>query len=94
MVPGDVSEWSWGIFAKKAKFHDAGGPGTVVSPIDEEDELVLDYEQDDLSDMEAARHQLRVDKDQKYIPLPRRFSHSRRRRWIENTDEGKWGEVE
>ena len=25
-------EWSWGIFAKKTKFHDAGGPGTVVSP--------------------------------------------------------------
>ena len=32
MVPGDMSEWSWGIFAKKTKFHDAGGPGTVVSP--------------------------------------------------------------
>ena len=25
-------EWSLGIFAKKTKFHDAGGPGTVVSP--------------------------------------------------------------
>ena len=25
-------EWSGGIFAKKTKFHDAGGPGTVVSP--------------------------------------------------------------
>ena len=57
---------------------DSDGDG--VEDIDEEDELVLDYEQDDLSDMEAARHQLRVDKDQKYIPLPRRFSHSRRRR--------------
>ena len=56
--------------------------GNGVEDIDEEDELVLDYEQDDLSDMEAARHQLRVDKDQKYIPLPRRFSHSRiRRKW-------------
>ena len=33
MVPGDMYEWSWGIFAKKTKFHDAGGPGTVVSPI-------------------------------------------------------------
>ena len=57
---------------------DSDGDG--VEDIDEEDELVLDYEQDDLSDMEAARHQLRVDKDQKYIPLPRRFSNSRRRR--------------
>ena len=26
-------KWSGGIFAKKTKFHDAGGPGTVVSPI-------------------------------------------------------------
>ena len=25
-------EWSWVIFAKKSKFHDAGGPDTVVSP--------------------------------------------------------------
>ena len=25
-------EWSWGIFAKKTKFHGAGGPGTMVSP--------------------------------------------------------------
>ena len=33
MVPGDMYEWSWGIFAKKTKFHDAGGPGTVVSPL-------------------------------------------------------------
>ena len=26
-------EWSWGIFAKKSKLHDAGGPDTMVSPI-------------------------------------------------------------
>ena len=26
-------EWSRVIFAKKSKFHDAGGPDTVVSPI-------------------------------------------------------------
>ena len=32
MVLGDKYEWSWEIFAKKTKFHDAGGPGTVVSP--------------------------------------------------------------
>ena len=32
MVPGDMYKWSGGIFAKKTKFHDAGGPGTVVSP--------------------------------------------------------------
>ena len=57
---------------------DSDGDG--VEDIDEEDELVLDYEQDDLSDTEAARHQLQVDKDQKYIPLPRRISNSRRRR--------------
>ena len=25
-------EWSRVIFAKKSKFHDAGGPDTVVSP--------------------------------------------------------------
>ena len=25
-------EWFWEIFAKKTKFHDAGGPTTVVSP--------------------------------------------------------------
>ena len=25
-------KWSWVIFAKKSKFHDAGGPDTVVSP--------------------------------------------------------------
>ena len=25
-------EWSWGIFAKKTKFHSAGGPGTMVLP--------------------------------------------------------------
>ena len=25
-------EWSWVIFAKKSKFHDAGGPDTMVSP--------------------------------------------------------------
>ena len=25
-------EWSLGIFAKKTKYHNAGGPGTVVSP--------------------------------------------------------------
>ena len=25
-------EWSWGIFAKKSKLHDAGGPDTMVSP--------------------------------------------------------------
>ena len=25
-------EWSRGIFAKKSKLHDAGGPDTVVSP--------------------------------------------------------------
>ena len=33
MIPGDMYEWSGGIFAKKTKFHDAGGPGTVVSPM-------------------------------------------------------------
>ena len=33
MVPGDMYKWSGGIFAKKTKFHDAGGPGYVVSPI-------------------------------------------------------------
>ena len=33
MVPGDMYKWSGGIFAKKTKFHDAGGPGTAVSPI-------------------------------------------------------------
>ena len=32
MIPGDMYEWSGGIFAKKTKFHDAGGPGTMVSP--------------------------------------------------------------
>ena len=32
MVPGDMYEWSRVIFAKKSKFHDAGGPDTVVSP--------------------------------------------------------------
>ena len=32
MVPGDMYEWFWVIFAKNTKFHDAGGPGTVVSP--------------------------------------------------------------
>ena len=32
MVLGDMYEWSGGIFAKKTKFHNAGGPGTVVSP--------------------------------------------------------------
>ena len=25
-------KWSWVIFEKKSKFHDAGGPDTVVSP--------------------------------------------------------------
>ena len=25
-------EWFWGIFAKRSKLHDAGGPDTVVSP--------------------------------------------------------------
>ena len=25
-------KWSWVIFVKKSKFHDAGGPDTVVSP--------------------------------------------------------------
>ena len=34
MIPGDMYEWSGGIFAKKTKFHDAGGPGTMVSPYD------------------------------------------------------------
>ena len=33
MVPGDMYEWSRVIFFKKSKFHDAGGPDTVVSPI-------------------------------------------------------------
>ena len=28
-------KWSWVIFAKKSKFHDAGGPDTVVSPKEE-----------------------------------------------------------
>ena len=37
MVPGDMYKWSGGIFAKKTKFHDAGGPGTVVSPIGQRD---------------------------------------------------------
>ena len=32
MVPGDMYEWSRVIFAKKSKFHGAGGPDTVVSP--------------------------------------------------------------
>ena len=32
MVPGDMYEWSRVIFAKKSKFHDEGGPDTVVSP--------------------------------------------------------------
>ena len=26
-------KWSWVIFVKKSKFHDAGGPDTVVSPL-------------------------------------------------------------
>ena len=26
-------KWSWVIFVKKSKFHDEGGPDTVVSPI-------------------------------------------------------------
>ena len=32
MIPGDMYEWSGGIFAKKTKFQNAGGPGTMVSP--------------------------------------------------------------
>ena len=35
MVPGDMYEWSRVIFAKKSKFHGAGGPDTVVSPTDD-----------------------------------------------------------
>ena len=33
MVPCDMYEWSRVIFAKKSKFHNAGGPDTVVSPL-------------------------------------------------------------
>ena len=38
-------KWSWVIFAKKSKFHDAGGPDTVVSPITRVNLLIvnLDY---------------------------------------------------
>ena len=32
MVPGDMYEWPRVIFVKKSKFHNAGGPDTVVSP--------------------------------------------------------------
>ena len=39
MVPGDMYEWSWGIFAKKIKFHDAGGPGIVGLPYAEMDTI-------------------------------------------------------
>ena len=42
MVPGDMYKWSGGIFAKKTKFHDAGGPGTVVSPITSSVDLTWD----------------------------------------------------
>ena len=33
MAPGDMYKWSLLIFAKKSKFHDAGGPDTVVLPL-------------------------------------------------------------
>ena len=32
MVPGDMYKWFGVIFVTKSKFHDAGGPDTVVSP--------------------------------------------------------------
>ena len=41
-------KWSWVIFVKKSKFHDAGGPDTVVSPFVNQllfiKQIVFEYE--------------------------------------------------
>ena len=42
-----------------------------IDDIDDEDELILDYESDDLSEAEAVEHRFRVSDKQQLIPLPR-----------------------
>ena len=48
--------------------------------IDEEDELILDYESDDLSEAEADSHRFNVSSQQNLIPYPRRWNERSRKR--------------
>ena len=50
-----------------------------IDDIDEEEELLLDYEEDDMSEVEAKQHRFKVGKNQEEIPLPRRFSSIKRK---------------
>ena len=45
----------------------------------DQDELVLDYEEDDLSPLEARRHKLPIrDGDDSQLPMPRRWVRRRK----------------
>lgn len=48
--------------------------------IDEEDELILDYESDDLSEAEADSHRFNVSSQHNLIPYPRRWNERIRKR--------------
>ena len=50
-----------------------------IDDIDEEEELLLDYEEDDMSEVEAKQHRFKVEKNQEEIPLPRKFSSIKRK---------------
>ena len=51
-----------------------------IDDIDSEDELILDYEADDLSEAEANRHRFDIEEKQDLIPYPKWWSAKKRNR--------------
>ena len=51
-----------------------------INDIDSEDELILDYETDDLSESEANRHRFNIEEKQDLIPYPEWWSVKKRNR--------------
>ena len=51
-----------------------------INDIDSEDELILDYETDDLSEAEADRHRFNIEEKQDLIPYPEWWSVKKRNR--------------
>ena len=49
-----------------------------IDDIDSEDELILDYEADDLSEIEANRHRFNIEEKQDLIPYPKWWSVKKR----------------
>ena len=67
----ELNEIETEIVTMDRKYKNKTDDRDEIDDIDDEDELILDYESDDLSEAEAVEHRFRVSDKQQLIPLPR-----------------------